>query len=72
MADSLNTYSNIRSMLDADRNKRESTPSEKEFGGHGWNNNSLVKIYEAALSALSAMKMGVFQMRDFQVKLCKF
>ena len=44
MAYDLNIYSNIRSMMDEDKNKRESTPTEIEFGGFLWNGNSLVEI----------------------------
>ena len=50
MVDDLNTYSTIRAMMDEDKNKKESSPSEVEFGGFEWNGNSLVRVYEEALS----------------------
>ena len=47
-ADDLNTYSTIIAMMDEDKNKKES--SEVEFVGFEWNGNSLVTVYEEALS----------------------
>jgi len=57
MAYDLNTYSNIRDMMDEDKNKRESSPAEVEFGGFEWNENSLVEVFEAALSDPTAKEM---------------
>ena len=50
MADDLNTYSTIIAMMDEDKVKKESCPSEVEFGGFEWNGNSLVTVYEDALT----------------------
>ena len=50
MAEDLNTYSTILTMMDEDKVKKESCPSEVEFGGFEWNGNSLVTIYEDALT----------------------
>jgi len=50
MAENLNTYSTILTMMDEDKVKKESCPSEVEFGGFEWNGNSLVTIYEDALT----------------------
>jgi len=49
-ADELNTYTTILAMMDEDKNEKESCPSEVEFAGFEWNGNSLVTVYEEALS----------------------